>query len=173
MKITKIKAAKFLPDSDDWKLRVYYFFFYTSHCFISLLFLHYPLRLRVQTKALCEQHRHIYSLPEFLALHFGKTFLPSPLLNPSSFPPSLPSSTHPSLLSHGCFQTDPRPMCTRCPPWLHPIPQPVTAHSSVRYRQMELLSVLASLSLSLPLSPTLHAVYFVFLFLIPYQVKNK
>lgn len=67
-----------------------------------------------------------------------------------------------SLLSHGCFQTDPRPMCTRCPPPLQdnrrrcrPIPQPVTAHSSVRYRQMELLSALASLCLSLCLPHSL------------------
>lgn len=86
---------------------------------------------------------------------------PSLLLSPSSFSPS----THPSLLSHGCFQTDPQPMCTRCPPtptphpYLHPIPQPVTAHSSVRYRQMELLSVLAPLSLSQPVSHTPHCLF--------------
>lgn len=70
-----------------------------------------------------------------------------------------------SLLSHGCFQTDPRPMCTRCPhpskttaaaaAPSRPIPQPVTAHSSVRYRQMELLSALASLCLSLCLPHSL------------------
>lgn len=41
--------------------------------------------------------------------------LPSLLLSPSSFSPSVYSSLSP-LLSHGCFQTDPRPMCTRCPP---------------------------------------------------------
>ncbi|KAA8594709.1 hypothetical protein FQN60_011844, partial [Etheostoma spectabile] len=37
------------------------------------------------------------------------------------------------------------------PSHLHTIPRPVTAQSSVRYRQMELLSVLAPLSLSQPL----------------------
>lgn len=48
------------------------------------------------------------------ALHFGRTFTfstPRPFIHFS-----LPPPTHPSLHSHGCFQTDPRPMCTRCPP---------------------------------------------------------
>lgn len=47
---------------------------------------------------------------------------------PSSFAPSFYSSLSPSL-SHGCFQTDPRPMCTRCPP---PLPlQPSTPSHSL------------------------------------------
>lgn len=177
MEITKIKAAAF--SSRLSRLRVMCVSLCVIFFFLPFTLLYFsaisPLspRLQVQSKALCEQHRHIYSLPEFLALHFGRTFTFS---TPQPLHPFLPRSlplTHPSLLSHGCFQTDPQPMCTRCPLNSTPSPQPVTAHSSVRYRQMELLSVLVSLSLSQPLSPTLHAVYFVFLFLIPYQVKNK
>lgn len=128
--------------------------------------------LQVQSAALCEQHRHIYSLPEFLALHFGRTFTfstPQPFIL-CSLAPSLYSSLSPLPW---LFPDRPTANVHQMPSRLHPIPQPVTAHSSVRYRQMELLSVLAPVSLSQPLSPTLHTVYFVFLFLIPYQVKNK
>lgn len=78
--------------------------------------------------------------------------LPSPLLSPSSprLPPH-PPSTHPSPLSFPwLFPDRPTANVHQMPPRLHPIPQPVTAHSSVRYRQMELLSVLAVSGLRLP-----------------------
>lgn len=42
-----------------------------------------------------------------------------------------------SLLSHGCFQTDPRPMCTRCP---HP--SKTTAAAAAPSRSLSLLTPL-------------------------------
>ena len=109
------------------------------------------------------------------ALHFDRTlYLPrSSTLHPFS---PLPPSTHPSFLSHGCFQTDPQPMCTRCPPPQNSTPSLLACHCSLLCSiQTDGIAISTgfSLCLSLPLSPTLHAVYFVFLFLIPYQVKNK
>lgn len=153
-------------------------FFYPSHHFISPPLLPYPPRLQRQSEALCEQHRHLYSSAEFLALHSGRTFY---LLPSSALHPSLPSSLHSSLSPlPWSFPDRPTANVHQMPPPPSPAThnstpsrQPVTAHPSVRYRQMELLSVLVSLCLSQPLSPTLHTVYFVFLFLIPYQVKNK
>lgn len=85
------------------------------HCFISLLFHPYPPDFKFKPR------HYVNNIDTFIRCQNSLPFtlaglLPSPLLSPSSFAPLLPPSTHPSLLSHGCFQTDPQPMCTRCPP---------------------------------------------------------
>lgn len=82
--------------------------------------------------------------------------LPCPLLRPSCFSPSvLPPLPWllPDRPSANVHQMPPplQDNRRRC----RPIPQPVNAHSSVRYRQMELLSALASLCLSLCLPHSL------------------
>lgn len=147
-------------------------FFCPLDCFISPYFSPIPPDFGFKPRQYVNNTdtfiRRQNSLPFTLA-----GLLPSPLLSLSSFflPPSLLLLIPLSFPLSWLFPDRPTANVHQMPPQLHPISQPVTAHSSVQYRQMELLSVLASLSQ--PLSPTLHTVYFVFLFLIPYQVKNK
>lgn len=163
MKITQVKALSFPPDGDVLCVSVCSIFS-TLHTALFLISAPSPW-LRAQSKALREQRRHVFSAPDFLAPHPGKT-------SASSTPQ--PSILFSPLLSHARFQTDPQPMCTRCPP--------PTPGSTPRPSSLSLLTPLFDTDtwncyqywlLSQPLSPTLHAVYFVFLFLIPYQVKNK
>lgn len=143
--------------------------FYPLPCFISLLFHPYPRDFRFNPKHYVNNTGTFIPCQNSLPFPLAR-LLPSPLLSPSSFSPSLYSSLAPLPW---LFPDRPTANVHQMPSHLHTIPRPVTAHSSVRYRQMELLSVLAPLSLSQPLSPTLHTVYLVFLFFIPYQVKNK
>lgn len=170
MIITKIKALRFLSGTSTLCEHFQLYFPATSPLtsLFKLTLRHYVTNTGT---FVCSQN----SLPFTLA-GLSTFSTPHPLIFFS--PLSLYSSLSPlSWLFPDRPRANVHQMPPNPPPPLspksHPIPQPVTAHSSVRYRHMELLSVPASLSLSQPLSPTLRAVYFVFLFLIPDQVKNK
>lgn len=101
----------------------------------------------------------------------GQNSLPFTLAGPFNFlsssalHPSLPR-THPSLAS---LLLIPEPVCTRSTPPPPRLSLLTPCFDTDRWNcyQRWLLSP------SQPLSPTLHAVYPAFLFLIPYQVKNK
>ena len=109
--------------------------------FYPSLFLCSFTGLKVKSKAFCEHHRHTDSLLKFLAPSLWHDFplLLLLLLSPSSFPPS-------HVLIPWLFPDRPKANVHQMPP--PPplsVPRPVTAHYCVRYRQMELLSVLAPL----------------------------
>lgn len=146
-------------------------FFHSSHCLKFLLLLSYPPDFKFNPR------QYVNNTDTLLvakipcpSLWQDSTFSPPQPFILFSLPLLIPLSS--PLLSHGCFQTDLWPMCTRCPP--HSTPS----------RSLSLLTSLFDtdrwncyqywlLCLSQPMSPTRHTVYFVFLFLMPYQVKNN
>lgn len=108
----------------------------------------------------------------FFALHLGRTFTLSTAQAFVLFslrPPSSPMVASRQTLGQ-CAPDAPTP--PRQPPPLPP--HPAACHCSLLCSiPTDGIAISAGFSLSQPLSPTLPAVYFVFFFLIPYQVKKQ
>lgn len=119
---------------------------------------------------------HVHSTDKFihsqnsLPFTLAGLFTLSSLLILSSFSPVIPLST---------FMVISRQTQSQCAPdaplslALHPpLPHPAACHCSLLC-SIQTHGIAISACFSVHVSPTLHTVYFVFLFLIPYQVKNK